>query len=343
MQTVLITGAAGFIGFHVAKRFIKENFFVIGIDNLNPYYEVSLKEERIKNIKREFNNNLSNWKFFERDLNEEKELNLIFEKYKPNFVIHLAAQAGVRYSLKNPKEYINSNITGFFNIIELCKIHHIKCLLYASSSSVYGGNAKLPFSEKDSVNHPISLYAATKRSNELIAHSYSHLYDLPCIGLRFFTVYGPWGRPDMAPMIFAKAIYEQQPIEIYNKGDMKRDFTYIDDIVETISRLIFKVPNKNKDFDKFNPDPSSSWAPHIILNIGNNKPIKLLNFIETLEKEIGLKAIKTFKKIQLGDVKSTLADTNSIEKIINFKPNTSIEDGIKNFINWYKEFYCIRN
>ena len=344
MQKILITGAAGFIGYHLSKRLIKNNFFVIGLDNLNSYYSSTLKEKRIDQINQILQtgkNFLSNWKFIKADITNENKLNLIFEEFKPDYVIHLAAQAGVRYSLENPKEYINTNILGFYNVIETCKYHRIKKFLYASSSSVYGGNKRLPFSEKDSVDHPVSIYAATKRSNELIAHTYSHLYQLPCFGLRFFTVYGPWGRPDMAPMIFAKSIFEGETIKIYNDGDMVRDFTYIDDIVESIIRLLDKTPCKGLDFDEMNPNPSTSWAPHQIINIGNSKSIKLMHFIEGLEKEIGIKAIKSFEKIQLGDVKETLAETKSIQKLTGFKPNTSIDEGIKRFVDWYKEFYSI--
>ncbi len=341
MQKVLITGAAGFIGYHLSKRLIKNNFFVIGLDNLNSYYSKTLKEKRIDQILKFEEKSLSNWKFIMADIIDNDKLNLIFEEFKPDYVIHLAAQAGVRYSLENPRAYINTNILGFYNVIENCKNHRIKNFLYASSSSVYGGNKKLPFSEKDSVDHPVSIYAATKRSNELIAHTYSHLYQIPCFGLRFFTVYGPWGRPDMAPMIFAKSIFEQKPIKIYNNGDMVRDFTYIDDIIETIVRLLDKTPCKGEFFDEMSPIPSISWAPHQIINIGNSNSIKLMQFIETLEKEIGTKAIKSFEKIQLGDVKETLAETKSVQKLTGFKPNTSIDFGVKRFVEWYKEFYRI--
>ncbi len=339
MKKVLVTGSAGFIGYHLSTRLLKENYYVIGIDNINSYYSTLLKEERINQIRKIANKNNSNWKFYKININEERKLKRIFEDHQPHMVIHLAAQAGVRYSLENPREYINSNILGFYNIIELSNLYNVKSFIYASSSSVYGGNTKLPFSEKDSVNKPLSLYAATKLSNELIAHTYSHLYGLNCFGLRFFTVYGPWGRPDMAPMIFAKAIFEKKKIKIFNQGNMTRDFTYIDDIVESITRLLNKIPTKNLDKDPDFADQSKNLTSHEILNIGNGKSINIIEFIKTLEDEIGCKAIKSYEDMQLGDVQETLADTKYIERLTDFKPNTSIKSGVKQFIKWYKEFY----
>ncbi len=342
MQRILITGVAGFIGFHLSKRVLRDGYPLIGIDNINNYYDTSLKISRLKELDIYAKDLNSDWKFFKTDLVDQKSLKKIFEQYNPTVIINLAAQAGVRYSIENPQAYINSNIVGFINILELCKEFNITNLLYASSSSVYGGNTKFPFSEKDPVNHPVSIYAATKRSNELMAHCYSHLFKMPSTALRFFTVYGPWGRPDMAPMIFTKAIFSGKPIDIYNFGEMWRDFTYIDDVVESIIKLIDKPAEKRDAFDKKNPDPSISWAPHEIFNIGNNSPIKLIEFIQLLEQEIGIKAIKKFKSIQKGDVEKTFSDNSLIEKKTGFKPNTSIKKGIKNFIDWYKEFYILK-
>tara|TARA_A100001011_G_scaffold391542_1_gene477217 strand:+ start:582 stop:1616 length:1035 start_codon:yes stop_codon:yes gene_type:complete len=342
VQRILITGVAGFIGFHLSKRVLRDGYPLIGIDNINNYYDTSLKISRLKELDIYAKDLNSDWKFFKTDLVDQKSLKKIFEQYNPTVIINLAAQAGVRYSIENPQAYINSNIVGFINILELCKEFNITNLLYASSSSVYGGNTKFPFSEKDPVNHPVSIYAATKRSNELMAHCYSHLFKMPSTALRFFTVYGPWGRPDMAPMIFTKAIFSGKPIDIYNFGEMWRDFTYIDDVVESIIKLIDKPAEKRDAFDKKNPDPSISWAPHEIFNIGNNSPIKLIEFIQLLEQEIGIKAIKKFKSIQKGDVEKTFSDNSLIEKKTGFKPNTSIKKGIKNFIDWYKEFYILK-
>ena len=333
---IFVTGAAGFIGSHLCQRLLNENYNVIGLDNINNYYDVKLKEKRLKNIE---SIEKGEWRFYKVNLEDKDYLGKIFEKYNPSVVFHLAAQAGVRYSLENPSQYINSNIVGFHNTIECCIKNKVINFIYASSSSIYGGNTKLPFREKDPVNHPVSLYAATKRSNELIAHSYSHIYGLPCIGLRFFTVYGPWGRPDMAPMIFTKSIYEKKTIEIYNHGQMYRDFTFINDVVEILFLLINKPAKINKNFNTFNPDSSTSWAPNMIFNIGNSNQVNLMRFIRLLEEEIGIRAIKKFKDLQAGDVKSTLANTDLIESWVNYNPNTPIELGIKKFIDWYKNFY----
>ncbi len=338
MKRILITGVAGFIGFHLSKRLFKEKYSLIGIDNINNYYDPYLKKQRLKMLDNNAHESKCDWQFFKTDLTDQDSLKLLFDKYSPNVVINLAAQAGVRYSIKNPHAYINSNIVGFLNILEFCKEYKISNLIYASSSSVYGGNCKLPFSEKDPVNHPFSIYAATKRSNELMAHCYSHLFKIPTTGLRFFTVYGPWGRPDMAPMIFTKAIFSRSPINIYNYGDMSRDFTYIDDVVESITHLINKPAKNSNKLDDDIADPSRSSAPFEIYNIGNNSPIKLIDFIDLLEDEIGIKAIKKYKSLQKGDVENTFSDSSLLEIKTGFKPNTSIKKGIKNFVNWYKEY-----
>ena len=299
--------------------------------------DISLKKSRIREIKLKASN--GNWEFYQVDLEDYIRLEHIFNQTKPDIVINLAAQAGVRYSLENPSSYIKSNLVGFGNVLELCKEFEVKNLIYASSSSVYGGNKKLPFKETDPVNHPVSLYAATKKSNELMAHSYSHLYNLPCTGLRFFTVYGPWGRPDMAPMIFTKSIIESKPINIFNFGNMSRDFTYIDDIAEAIYKCTYKLATIDNQFNPLKPDPSSSLAPHRIFNIGNNKSVDLLYFISLLEDNLEKKAIRNLKPMQLGDVEDTFADTTKLEKWIDFRPKTSIEIGVRKFINWYKDFY----
>ncbi len=338
MNRILVTGAAGFIGYHLCQKLLNKGEIVIGIDNLNSYYAVSLKKARLNELDKIYRDN-SSWNFLKCSIENEEELKNIFNKYKPEIVVHLAAQAGVRYSLVNPNSYVNSNLVGFNNIIECSRKNNIRNMLYSSSSSVYGGNLKVPFSETDSVNHPVSLYAATKKANELVAHAYSHLYNMPCTGMRFFTVYGPWGRPDMAPMIFANSIFKKEPIKIFNHGLMKRDFTYIDDVIDCIVGLIYKPSSPDLEFSKLNPNPASSWAPHKIFNIGNSNPIDLMYFIEILEKEIGIKSIKEFHSMQKGDVESTFADTERIKSWINFSPNTNINQGIKKFISWYKNFY----
>ena len=346
---VFISGAAGFIGFHLAKRLLNEGIDVIGFDNLNNYYDKELKLARASELKIKsqqsgvfFNliqSDLENYSTLEKVFNGE---NLNGEKIPiPNIVVNLAAQAGVRYSIENPHAYVQSNLLGFANILEICRWRKIKHLVYASSSSVYGGNSKLPFSEEDSVDHPISLYAATKKSNELMAHSYSHLYKLPATGLRFFTVYGPWGRPDMALFLFTKAILENRPINIFNNGNMMRDFTYIDDIVESLYRVIAKPADKDIDFNSLQPNPASSWAPHRVFNIGNSKPTPLLDCISILEKFLGIEAKKNFLPMQKGDVKATYADTTLLQNWINYKPNTSLKVGIAKFVEWYKTYYSI--
>ena len=335
---ILVTGAAGFIGFHLCKKLLKNGFNVIGIDNINNYYDIHLKEKRLE-ILTELPLKNNEWKFFKTDLTYKDSLLKIFENYTPKTVVNLAAQAGVRYSLENPSAYINSNIVGFSNLLDVCKKTEVKNLLYASSSSVYGGNTKVPFSEIDSVNHPISLYAATKRSNELMAHSYSHLYGLPCTGLRFFTVYGPFGRPDMAPMIFANAILNKKPLKIFNHGNMSRSFTFIDDVIEILMKFLDKPAIADKSFHTINPNASTSWSPHRIFNIGNNKSIKITKFINYMEKELGIKAIKEFKNIQKGDVVNTLSDNRILEEWIGTYPKTPLNIGIQKFIDWYLEYY----
>ena len=336
-RKILVTGAAGFIGSAVSQKLLNNGDNVIGIDNLNTYYDLSLKKDRLKEINK--NPFSTNWIFYECSIEEYETISKIIEENKPSIIINLAAQAGVRYSIENPNSYINSNIVGFSNILELARNFRIEHLIYASSSSVYGGNKKLPFREIDPVNHPISLYAATKKTNELMANAYSHLFSIPATGLRFFTVYGPWGRPDMAPMIFAKSIFESKPLKIFNYGLMKRDFTYIEDIVEAIYKCTFKPSTINQKFDPLNPDPSTSFAPHRIFNLGNNKSIKLLYFVELLEKNIGKEAIKDFQPMQPGDVEETYADNDKLEDWIDFKPSISIEEGVDKFVKWYKSYY----
>ncbi len=336
---VLITGAAGFIGSQLALKFLQNGNNVMGIDNLNDYYSVELKKTRLSNILEKSKNYSGKWNFKKVSLENYSDLKIIFSKFVPDIVVNLAAQAGVRYSIENPFSYIQSNIVGFTNLLECCRKYEVSNLVYASSSSVYGGNKNLPYNEKQGVNHPVSLYAATKKSNELIAHSYSHLYKIPAIGLRYFTVYGPWGRPDMAPMIFAKSILESKKISIFNYGKMQRDFTYIEDIVEGTFRCCFKPAKPSTKFDHLSPNPAVSFAPHMLFNIGNSKPIELMYFIELLEKSLGARAIKDFQPLQPGDVLSTAADTKSLENWIQFTPKTSIESGVDKFIKWFKFYY----
>ena len=338
---ILVTGAAGFIGFHFCKHLLMKGYKVIGFDNFNSYYDPSLKRARINELIKLSKNSPESLKIIEGDLKKISDIEEVFVKFKPSIVYNLAAQAGVRYSLINPNSYIQSNLVGFCNILEFCKKFNVNNLIYASSSSVYGGSTKLPFSEFQSVDHPISLYAATKRSNELMAHTYSHLFNLPSTGLRFFTVYGPWGRPDMALFLFTKAILENKPIKIFNNGKMKRDFTYIDDIVESLFRLLVKPATPDANFSKDSPKTSTSWAPHRIFNIGNSQPTPLMDYIEAIENELGIEAKKEFYPIQPGDVEETFSNNQELEKWINFKPNTSIKKGVSNFIRWYKDFYKI--
>ena len=333
-KKILITGAAGFIGAAVSKKFLNNGYQVYGLDNLNSYYDPNLKRSRLGKIEK--NKNSDNWIFEVGCLEDIENLNSIFLNFQPHLVLNLAAQAGVRYSLENPKAYINSNVLGFFNILECCKNFKIEHLIYASSSSVYGGNREFPFSETHKVDKPISLYAASKVTNELMANVYSHLHNISCTGLRFFTVYGPWGRPDMAPMKFAKSIFEDKPIDIYNYGKMIRDFTYIDDIVEGIFRCSLKSPSNPKDVNDINSIFSS---PHKIFNIGNSEPIELVKFIEILEENIGIKAIKNYMEIQPGDVIKTFADSSKLKEWIDYSPSTSIEKGVELFVRWFKDYY----
>lgn len=339
MKTIFITGVAGFIGYHLANHLLKENYKIVGLDNLNNYYDKKLKLARIYELNKTSKEFKNPWNFIQGDLADKSLIFGTFKKYKPKIIINLAAQAGVRYSISNPYKYIESNILGFLNILEACRKFPVENLLYASSSSVYGGNTKIPFNENDSVDHPVSLYAASKKSNELMSHTYSHLFDIPSTGLRFFTVYGPWGRPDMAPILFTKAILNNQPIRIFNNGNLSRDFTYIDDVVEIIKRLLEKPAMPYKNFNKNLPLSSVSWSPYRIFNIGNSNRIPLLEFIKTLEQELGKKAIKEFTTMQKGDVKDTLSDSKNIYSIVNYKPSTELSEGIKLFINWYKKFY----
>ncbi len=336
-KSILITGAAGFIGYHLSKRLLNEGYKVIGVDNLNDYYDVNLKVSRMKLLENK------SFAFKKVNLEDRDELYKVFENYKPEIVINLAAQAGVRYSLENPHAYIDSNIVGFTNILEACRHNKVEHLIYASSSSVYGANTNLPFSVHDNIDHPVSLYAATKKANELMAHTYSHLYNLPTTGLRFFTVYGPWGRPDMALFLFTKAILNGEPIKVFNNGDMMRDFTYVDDIVESIFRLTKKKPEPNLEWDGNNPDPGTSYAPYKVYNIGNNSPVNLMEFIYAIEEKLGIEAKKEFLPLQAGDVPQTYANVEDLYRDINFKPQTSIKEGIGNFIDWYKEYYGVEN
>lgn len=333
-HSILVTGAAGFIGFHLSKRLCSLGYAVTGIDNLNDYYEVSLKESRLDILKK-----TEGFTFHKLELTDKQAIDTLFSKNKFDYVVNLAAQAGVRYSLTNPYAYLESNLHGFLNILEACRYNHVKHLVYASSSSVYGANKNMPFSVHHNVDHPISLYAATKKSNELMAHTYSALFNLPTTGLRFFTVYGPYGRPDMALFIFTKAILEGKPIDVYNHGKMKRDFTYVDDIVEGIVRLIPAVPTGNASWNGTTPDAATSFAPYRLFNIGNNSPVELMHFVETIENKLGKKAVKNLLPIQEGDVPETFADVDALTEAVGFKPSTSIEEGIGKFIEWYKAYY----
>ncbi|MDP2862831.1 MAG: NAD-dependent epimerase [Desulfobacterales bacterium] len=333
-KRVLVTGTAGFIGYHLSLRLLKEGLYVTGIDNMNPYYDVSLKEARLAQLLP-----YGKFAFVKADISEKEDLEKVFENKEFDVVVNLAAQAGVRYSLKNPHAYIDSNIVGFTNILECCRHNGVKHLVFASSSSVYGANTKMPFSVHDNVDHPVSLYAATKKANELMAHSYSHLFGLPCTGLRFFTVYGPWGRPDMALFLFTEAILEGRPIKVFNHGKMTRDFTYIDDIIEGVVRIMEKVPEPDPGWSGKKPDPGTSYAKYRIYNIGNNSPVELTEFIEAIEETLGKEAKKKFLDLQPGDVVSTYADVDDLMRDVGFKPQTPLETGIKRFVTWYLEYY----
>lgn len=333
-MTYLITGAAGFIGFYISKRLLAQGKSVVGIDNLNDYYDVNLKKTRLRELEGD-----SGFTFYKLDLADREGVENLFSENKFDCVVNLAAQAGVRYSLTNPHAYIDCNIVGFLNILEGCRHNDVKHLVFASSSSVYGANTKMPFSVHHNVNHPVSLYAATKKSNELMAHTYSSLYKLPCTGIRFFTVYGPLGRPDMAYFLFTRAILENKPIDVFNHGKMKRDFTYIDDIVEGVVRLIDKIPEPNLSWSGDDPDSATSYAPYRLYNIGNNNPVDLMKCIGLLEDCLGKKAKKNLLPMQPGDVPETYADVDDLAKDVGFKPTIPIEEGIKKFVEWYREYY----
>ena len=333
---ILVTGAAGFIGFHLAQNLLETGYDVIGYDNVNDYYDPNLKEARLAVL-----NDYEKFTFFRNDLLDEQTLIKVFNDHNPRLVVHLAAQAGVRYSLINPKAYMESNSMGFFNILEACRHHDVEHLVYASSSSVYGMNEKMPFSTKHNVDHPISLYGATKRANELMAHAYSHLYGLPTTGLRFFTVYGPWGRPDMALFLFTKAILAGESIEVYNNGEMKRDFTYIDDIINGLLSLLDSPPNAIDHWNGQVTDPSSSKAPFRLYNIGNNSPVNLMDFIGEIEKQLNKKGEINFRSLQPGDVVASHADVEGLVKDFGYRPATTMVTGIRNFIEWYREYYNI--
>ncbi len=335
MAKILVTGAAGFIGFHLAGRLLQDGHAIHGVDNLNDYYDVHLKQARIEQLA-----GCKNFIFNKEDIANRTAMDEMFRAECFDIVINLAAQPGVRYSIKNPYSYIDSNIVGFTNVLEGCRHNKVKHLVFASSSSVYGINVKIPFSVSDNVDHPVSLYAASKRANELMAHTYAHLYGLPCTGLRFFTVYGPWGRPDMAYFSFTKSILEGNPIDVFNFGNMKRDFTYIDDIVEGVIRVMNKIPLPNSDWDRKNPDPGSSYAPYKLYNIGNNNPEELNRLIEILENHLGKKAKKTLLPMQQGDVPVTYADVKDLMHDVGFKPATTLEEGIGKFVEWYKQYYA---
>lgn len=337
MQKILVTGAAGFIGHNLSKRLLENGRTVVGLDNLNDYYDPNLKRDRLAQLTKFERFSHADFDMADRNLMEK-----LFVDEQFDAVVNLAAQAGVRYSLINPHSYVDTNLVGFVNILEGCRHTKVKHLLYASSSSVYGANTAMPFSVHDNVDHPVSLYAASKKANELMAHSYSHLYNLPCTGLRFFTVYGPWGRPDMALFLFTKAMLEDRPIDIFNNGNMERDFTYIDDIVEGVFRLLDHLPQSNPDWSGDNPDPASSYCPWRVYNIGNNAKEKLMRYIEVLEDCLGKKAKKNFLPMQNGDVPATYANVDALVREIDFKPQTTIEEGIKKFVDWYREYYEVR-
>jgi UDP-glucuronate 4-epimerase len=348
-KKILVTGTAGFIGFHLANRLLARGDEVVGLDSVNDYYDVRVKHGRLKetgidHTKLKYNKILQssrqpNYRFVQMNLEDKENIDKLFAAEKFDRVCNLAAQAGVRYSLVNPMAYINANIVGFTNILEACRHNKVEHLAYASSSSVYGLNEEMPFSTSDNVDHPVSLYAASKKSNELMAHCYSHLFNLPTTGLRFFTVYGPWGRPDMALFLFTKAILEDKPIDVFNFGEMKRDFTYVGDIVEGIVRVIDNAPKGNPDWTGTEPDPSCSKAPYKVYNIGNSNPVRLMDFIEAIEKSIGKTAKKNMLPLQPGDVPATWADVADLEKDLGYKPETSIQEGIDRFIKWYRQFY----
>lgn len=336
MKKILVTGAAGFIGFHLAKRLLSAGWNVVGLDNINDYYDPFLKQARLSRLLPE-----AAFSFVLLDLADRSAISALFKEHSFDVVVHLAAQAGVRYSIKNPHTYVDSNIVGFVNILEGCRHGKVRHLVFASSSSVYGANTAMPFSVLHNVDHPVSLYAATKKANELMAHAYCHLYGLPVTGLRFFTVYGPWGRPDMAYFLFTKAILAGRPIDIFNHGRMKRDFTYIDDVVEGVLRIINRIPRPDPDWNPARPNPGTSYCPYKIYNIGNNQPIELLRFIEVLENCLGMTAEKNFLPMQDGDVPATYADVTDLTQDVGFSPATPIETGLQQFVDWYRSYYLL--
>jgi UDP-glucuronate 4-epimerase len=331
---VMVTGAAGFIGMHVCERLLARGDEVVGVDNLNDYYDVALKEARLARLAPN-----PRFRFSRLDIADRDGIAALFAAERPQQVINLAAQAGVRYSLQNPHSYVDSNVAGFVNLLEGCRHNGIEHLVYASTSSIYGGNERMPYSEHDNVDHPVSLYAATKKANELMAHTYSHLFALPTTGLRFFTVYGPWGRPDMALSLFTKAMLEDRPIDVFNHGKMRRDFTYIDDIAEGVIRVLDRPPQANPAFDKQTPDPATSWAPYRIFNIGNHVSVELMAYIEALEQALGKKAVKNFLPMQDGDVPATYADTSELQRVTGFSPRTSVTEGVRRFVEWYRSYH----
>ncbi len=333
---VLVTGAAGFIGFHLTRRILQSGDSVVGLDNMNDYYDVRLKEARLAQLE-----GTRNFRFVKISLEDREGMPGLFSAEKFDCVVNLAAQAGVRYSLVNPYAYVDSNIAGFLNILEGCRHNKVRHLVFASSSSVYGANTRMPFSVHHNVDHPVSLYAATKKANELMAHTYASLYGLPCTGLRFFTVYGPWGRPDMALFLFTRAILEDRPVDVFNYGRMQRDFTYIDDIVEGVYRVMGRIPAPNPGWDGNNPDSATSYAPYKLYNIGNNNPVELLKFIEILEGCLGIKAKRNMLPLQAGDVPATYADVDDLTNDVGFRPSTPLEEGIRKFVKWYRSYYAI--
>lgn len=347
---ILVTGSAGFIGFHLTKRLLREGHTVVGIDNINDYYDPKLKLARLqethintKKIKygKQIKADKSEYFFYKIELEDKEGIEKVFQSHQIDAVVNLAAQAGVRYSLTNPDAYIRSNVQGFLNVIEACRHNDVKHLVYASTSSVYGLNQQMPFKVSQSVNHPVSLYAATKKSNEMMAHCYSHLFNIPTTGLRFFTVYGPWGRPDMALFLFTEAIIKGEPIKVFNYGDMQRDFTYVEDIVEGVNGIIHHPPKGDSTWDPENPDPALSSAPYRILNIGRNEPVKLMDFIEALEESLGIEAQKDLLPIQPGDVAATWASTERLTEITGYEPKVSVDEGIAKFVEWYREYYGV--
>lgn len=340
-MSILVTGCAGFIGYHLTDRLLANGHVVVGLDNLNSYYDPALKQARLQRLWNAALKQGIEFRFVQADLEDRSAVEQLFATFRPRKVVNLAAQAGVRYSIENPAAYIQANLVGFGHILEGCRHHSVDNLLYASSSSVYGGNTCLPFSERQSVDHPVSLYAASKKANELMAHTYSHLYGLATTGLRFFTVYGPWGRPDMALFLFTQAMLDGRPIQVFNNGEMVRDFTYVDDIVESLLRLLDRPATPDPIFDPAHPEPSTSWAPYRVFNIGNSRPTPLMKYIEAIEDELGITAVKEFLPMQPGDVPATAADTSALESWTGFKPNTPVKEGVARFVAWYREFYGV--